>query len=101
MKSKSMLLALGASLSLGLANVASADTSNPFQAEKLQTGYSNTDGSFKLAKGKCGSGKCGNNANKDKNDKKGKGKCGSGKCGADKDKKGNGKCGSGKCGSKS
>lgn len=93
MKNKSMLLAIGASLSLGLVNVASADTSNPFQADKLQTGYSNTDGSFKLAKGKCGSGKCGCNADKDKKDKKG-----NGKCGADKDKKGNGKCGSGKCG---
>lgn len=99
MKSKSMLLALGASLSLGLANVASAQSSNPFQADKLQTGYSNTDGSFKVAKGKCGSGKCG----AEKGDKKGKGKCGSGKCGADKDKnkKGSGKCGSGKCGAKS
>ncbi len=97
MKSKSMLLALGASLSLGLANVASAETNSPFQAEKLQTGYSNSDGSFKLAKGKCGSGKCGAT----KGDKKGKGKCGSGKCGAKKDKKGSGKCGSGKCGSKS
>lgn len=82
MKSKSMLLALGASLSLGLVNVVSAETSNPFQAEKLQTGYSNTDGSFKLAKGKCGSGKCGSNAEKDKNAKKGNGKCGSGKCGS-------------------
>ena len=94
-----MLLALGASLSLGLANVASAESSNPFQAEKLQSGYSNTDGSFKLAKGKCGSGKCGSNADKDKNDKQGNGNCGSGKSGADNDKKGSGKCGSGKCGS--
>ncbi|WP_222845426.1 hypothetical protein [Legionella genomosp. 1] len=101
MKSKSILLALGTSLSLGLVNVASADANNPFQAEKLQTGYSNTDGNFKLAKGKCGSGKCGSNAETDKNDKKANGKCGSGKCGATKDKKGSGKCGSGKCGSKS
>lgn len=98
MKSKSTLLALSASLALGLANVANASGStNPFQADKLQTGYSNTDGSFKLSKGKCGSGKCGS----DKADKKTKGKCGSGKCGADKDKKSSGKCGSGKCGSKS
>lgn len=109
MKNKSMLLALGASLSLGLANVASAQNGTPFQAEKLNSGYSNLQDSVKLANGKCGSGKCGAGKcgagkcgnSTDKKSKEPTGKCGSGKCGATKDKQGGGKCGSGKCGAKS
>ncbi|QBR84834.1 hypothetical protein E3983_11010 [Legionella israelensis] len=100
MKSKSTLLALGASLSLGLANMANADTGNAFQAEKLQTGYSNTDGSFKIAKSESDTDNNKNDKN-DKNDKNGNGKCGSGKCGSNGGKCGAGKCGAGKCGSKS
>ena len=85
MKNKSMLLALGASLSLGLANVATAEISQSFQSEKLNSGYNHTDANIKLAEGKCGAGKCGagkcGGSDDDKGDKKGDGKCGHGKCG--------------------
>ena len=81
MDKKSMLITLGASLSLGLATASHAEQGNTFQAEKLKSGYNNVDGSFKIAEGKCGAGKCG-----------------AGKCGADKmkdkmkDKKNDGTC---------
>lgn len=118
MKNKSMLLTLGASLSLGLAGAAHA---NQFQAEKLNSGYGNAKGSFKVAcgdkkcdatcgankkcDGQCGAdkksgGKCGA-----KMEKKNDGKCGASmekksdaNCGANMEKKSEGKCGAGKCG---
>ena len=82
---KSLLMALGASLSLGLGSVYADATS--VQAEKLTSGYAQN-----TAKGNCGcnscAGKCGS--------KKGNCTCGSEKCAPDKS--GRGKCGSGKCG---
>ena len=99
MNKKSLLIALGATLSLGMAGAAQA---GQFQAEKLDSGYNNAKGSFQLAcakkgDGKCGAGKCGANKMKKKSD----GKCGAGKCGANKmEKKSHGKCGAGKCGAK-
>ena len=82
MKKKSLLVALGASLSLGMVGAAQAET---FQAQKLDSGYNNAEGSFKMACAKKGDGKCG------------AGKCGAGKCGGS-EKKHEGKCGAGKCG---
>lgn len=98
MKNKSMLLTLGASLSLGLAGTTNA---TQFQAEKLDSGYSNAKSCFKLA---CGNEKCNGSCGGEKCD---------GKCNTDKksdapksdntksDKKSDSKCGAGKCGSMS
>ncbi len=93
MKKKSILLTIGASLSLGLATAAHADQSSSFQTEKLNYGYNNVEGSFKLAEGKCGAGKCGANKSmsSDSTNKKS-----DGSCGADKDKKSDGSCGADK-----
>ena len=95
MKNKSMLLTLGASLSLGLAGTADA---NLFSAENLESGYANAKGNFKMA---CGDKKCDGSCGADK---KCDGKCSAdkksdAKCGASMDKKSDAKCGAGKCGS--
>jgi len=89
-KKTSMILVAGAALTAGLvlSPIVSADTSNPFAAAELSSGY------MQLAEGKCGGdkkaeGKCGA-------EKKAEGKCGEAKCGADK--KAEGKCGEAKCG---
>ncbi len=90
---KSLAVALGSVfLASSIVPLASAESTNPFQAESLQHGYEEVNYGSKAPKGeegKCGEGKCGDK-------KKGEGKCGEGKCG-DK-KKGEGKCGEGKCG---
>lgn len=100
MKNKSVLLAIGVSLSLGVATSSSA-----FQIEKLNSGYNNANNSFKLAQGKCGNNKAGEGKCGSKENKQGAGNCGSeknkksnGKCGSSKDKAASGKCGAGKCG---
>ena len=66
MKNKSLLLALGASLSLGLGAAAQAESSSNIKGDQLKSGYAQSDGTMKLAEGKCGEGKCG------------EGKCGEG-----------------------
>jgi uncharacterized low-complexity protein len=76
---------------------------NPFQGDKLKSGYANLSEQKKNASGKCGP----NKLNKSE-EKKVPGKCGVGKCGESKkdkqlqikedDKKIDGKCGTGKCG---
>ena len=116
MNIKSMLLALGASLSL-----TGATHANQFQAENLASGYGNLEGSVKKV---CGDKKCTGSCGADKKcdgkcgaDKKNGGKCGAkmdknseakcgastdkksdAKCGAGTDKSSDGKCGAGKCG---
>jgi len=86
-KKTSMILVAGAALTAGLvlSPIVSADTSNPFAAAELSSGY------MQLAEGKCGGdkkaeGKCGA-------EKKAEGKCGEAKCGADKKAGKEGKCG--------
>ncbi|HAT1987737.1 TPA: hypothetical protein GJ769_12590 [Legionella pneumophila] len=91
--SKSLIIALGASLSVAT-NASASSQGALFQANALPHGYQNTpklasnsvDQSnpttpntggteVKPPQGKCGAGKCSSN-------KKGTGKCGTGKCGA-------------------
>lgn len=93
--STSLIIALGASLSVAT-NALASSPDMLFQAKPLANGYQNTPNSMKLAsdatdqsnpsapetnntekapQGKCGTGKCSSN-------KKGMGKCGTGKCGA-------------------
>jgi len=89
---KSLLIALGASLSLGLAGTVYADATS-VQAEKLNSGYAQN-----TAKGNCGCTSCAEKCGTKKSNCKCKsGKCTTGKCGTGKC--GTGKCGSGKCGS--
>lgn len=85
MKSKSILLSIGAAAALGLNTQAFASNSNVLQTEKLDNGYNNSQ-PIKLAEGKCGEGKCGKDKGSDDVKKDGEGKCGEGKCGE-------GKCG--------
>ena len=101
----SATLATGGLLTVGIA--ANANVSqNPFDAERLSSGYMVADShgadkdkpckrdGKKMGEGKCGEGKCGEG-------KRGEGKCGEGKCGEGKcgeGKRGEGKCGEGKCG---
>ena len=101
---KSLSLATGAALSLGLAssNVL-ADTANPFGMTDLSQGYQVAMSNGSEAEGKCGEAKCGGSKPKSSEGKCGEAKCGGskpaeGKCGASKPAEG--KCGEGKCGSK-
>lgn len=96
MKTKPTLLALSASLSLGLAH---AGEGTMLQAEKLNSGYQNSapkDGATNkndkcqckacsCGEGKCQADKCSKEAatkEKNKEGKCGVGKCGEGKCGS-------------------
>ena len=109
---KKTLIAMGAGLALSLSgSVAFADSHANMQANNMQSGYNSNHAK---AEGKCGSAKCGSQADKKAHD----GKCGAktsdgkygankaktsdGKCGANKadlSKKAGGKCGTAKCGS--
>ena len=96
---KSLSLATGAALSLGLAssNVL-ADTANPFAMTDLSQGYQVAMSNGSEAEGKCGEAKCGGSKPKASEGKCGDSKPAEGKCGASKPAEG--KCGEGKCGSK-
>lgn len=59
MTNKSLLLALGASLSFGLSGLANADDTT-LKSDQMPNGYSQTDTGAKLAGGSCANGKCGN-----------------------------------------
>ncbi len=96
-RNKTLSIAMTAVISAGIALSSAHASSNPFTAEKLDSGYSTIAMSKKpQAEAKCGEGKCGS---KKKEAKCGEGKSGSkkkeGKCGA---KKKEAKCGEAKCG---
>ncbi|MDH5766972.1 MAG: hypothetical protein OEZ38_13250 [Gammaproteobacteria bacterium] len=105
---KSLSLATGAALALGLSSgSAIADVSNPFAMSDLSQGYQVAGnngkcgeakcGGSKSTEAKCGEGKCGDS----KKPKSKEAKCGEGKCGDSKKPKAKeAKCGEGKCGSK-
>ena len=90
--SKTKMTALTAAMfASSIASAAISDSSNPFSAQSLSSGYQQVDFG-KHAEGKCGEGKCGGKKASDE------GKCGEGKCGENKAKAAEGKCGEGKCG---
>ena len=102
-KLRPTLLALSASIAMGLSGTAAASTTAQdvklFGAQKLESGYklagrsAEQEEMAKAKEGKCGAGKCGG-AEK----KAAEGKCGAGKCGGAAKKAADGKCGAGKCG---
>jgi uncharacterized low-complexity protein len=103
MKVSKTTLTLAMTAALGVSGAASADLSNPFGMQQLDSGYVQL-AEAKAKDGKCGEGKCGDK--EAATDTKAKdGKCGEGKCGDNKaegaDKVKEAKCGEGKCGTKS
>jgi uncharacterized low-complexity protein len=68
---------------LGVSGAASADLSNPFGMQQLDSGYVQL-AEAKAKDGKCGEGKCGDNRAEDA-DKVKEAKCGEGKCGTKSD----------------
>ena len=102
MKLSKTTLTLAMTAALGVSGAASADISNPFGMQQLDSGYVQL-AEAKAKDGKCGEGKCGDN--KTAETKAEDGKCGEGKCGDKKaeeaEKVKEAKCGEGKCGNKS
>ena len=102
MKLSKTTLTLAMTAALGVSGAASADVSNPFGMQQLDSGYVQL-AEAKAKDGKCGEGKCGDNKTADT--KAEDGKCGEGKCGDKKaeeaEKVKEAKCGEGKCGNKS
>lgn len=102
MKLSKTTLTLAMTAALGVSGAASADISNPFGMQQLDSGYVQL-AEAKAKDGKCGEGKCGDN--KTAETKAEDGKCGEGKCGDNKaeeaEKVKEAKCGEGKCGNKS
>ena len=102
MKLSKTTLTLAMTAALGVSGAASADISNPFGMQQLDSGYVQL-AEAKAKDGKCGEGKCGDN--KTAETKAEDGKCGEGKCGDNKaeeaEKVKEAKCGEGKCGTKS
>ncbi len=85
-------LTLAMTVALGASGAASADLSNPFGMQQLDSGYVQL-AEAKAKDGKCGEGKCGANKAaaeetkaKDGNCGAGKAKAGDGNCGANKTK---------------
>jgi uncharacterized low-complexity protein len=90
MSNKSLLLALGASLSLGMGHAVQAESTEVLSAQKLSQAYAEANKKCDCnAECKCEKSNCTCNKPKtaSKDDKNGEGKCGEGKCGE-------GKCGS-------
>jgi uncharacterized low-complexity protein len=102
MKLSKTTLTLAMTAALGVSGAASADISNPFGMQQLDSGYVQL-AEAKAKDGKCGEGKCGDNKTAETKAKDGK--CGEGKCGDNKaeeaEKVKEAKCGEGKCGTKS
>lgn len=96
-------LTLAMTVALGASGAASADLSNPFGMQQLDSGYVQL-AEAKAKDGKCGEGKCGDKEAATESKAK-DGKCGEGKCGDNKAEDANkvkeAKCGEGKCGTKS
>jgi uncharacterized low-complexity protein len=93
---KPITVAVGTAFAASMAAASFADVKDdPFGATSLDAGYDLL--AKGEAEGKCGEGKCGDEAKGE-----GEGKCGEGRCGDAKDdaegKCGEGKCGEGKCG---
>lgn len=93
--SKSLIIALGASLSVAT-NALASSQSALFQAEKLAHGYQNTPNTMKLASASTDQGSLSTPSTNNTEVKTPQGKCGTGKCSSNKE--GMGKCGTGKCG---
>ena len=100
-------IALTASVASMSANIAQAESSNPFALSELSSGYMQTaqadndkSGTNKMKDGACGEGKCGASMMQGNQEKTVEGKCAGNKpMPANSDAKGmEGKCGEGKCG---